>query len=729
MRSRRDFLADFLRRAGCFAVAATLPAAPRVLAALERTADAGGGADAAGRAPRYRFPQGLASGDPTPTSVVLWTRVEAVDGARGPVDVTVQVAETAAFARVVAERTVRATAASDHTVRVVVTGLAPDRRYHYRFVAGARAEGRGDATGVDPARGDATPLVGRTRTAPADDAERPVRLAFVSCQAYEAGFYGAWRTMLNEDLARPEAEQLDFVLHLGDFIYEALGYGGARRIAPFPSGGGRVSTGSGKAWAETHAVTVDDYRHLYRTYLADPDLQAARARWPFVVTWDDHEFSDDAWQGRSSYTLAGEPAQARKLAANQAWFEFVPALLTGAPAVGGAPAEARDFAPATARDAPFAGRDAAGFWQEPNNVAAVGSMTIYRSFRWGRHVELVVGDARSYRSEHPVPPELATALGGTARYLVPQHVARTLDAGRLAADGAPPATLPVAGGAVPNPRRDLPPGTMLGARQKAWWRATMAGTTATWKLWANSVPLMPMRIDVGALLPGADDAVFTIDTWEGYQHERGELLGFLAGRGVTNVVSLTGDNHNHFAGVLVPDFDLPPGDARRRAVGAELATCGVSSTSVWKAFRGSVQPGTPRYALVAWDPARHGRPGPERPALNVTWLWGARAALTLAATGDVRAAQGARDPAHNAHLRYCDASANGYALATAHGDRLEAELVTVEEPLVDRGAAGARVLRRARFVLPAWRAGEEARLALTGVDGTPPFPFDVLASA
>jgi alkaline phosphatase D len=132
---------------------------------------------------------------------------------------------------------------------------------------------------------------------------------------------------------------------------------------------------------------------------------------------------------------------------------------------------------------------------------------------------------------------------------------------------------------------------------------------------------------------------------------------------------------------------------------------------------------------VVDSPAARGQPGPDRPALNVTWLWGARASTVLARTGDVRAAFDARNPRQNPHLRYCDSAANGIATATVYGDRFEAELITVEEPVVDRGAAGARVLRRARFTVPAWRPGQGARVAEPTIAGEPPFPLDALRAA
>lgn len=106
------------------------------------------------------------------------------------------------------------------------------------------------------------------------------------------------------------------MLHLGDFIYEALVYGHARRIDGLPSGGGTPPEWAGGVYA----LTLEDYRFLYKTYLRDPDLQATRARWPFINTWDDHEFSDDCWQSVSTYTNQPLAAQRRRVAANQAWF-------------------------------------------------------------------------------------------------------------------------------------------------------------------------------------------------------------------------------------------------------------------------------------------------------------------------------------------------------------------------------------------------------------------------
>src|SRR5262249_54057450 len=153
-------------------------------------------------------------------------------------------------------------------------------------------------------------------------------------------------------------------------------------VAAFPSGGGTRAD-------VNFAATVDDYRHLYRTFLSDPDLQAARARWPFISIWDDHEFTDDCWQSQANYTIASSTDatdQTRRVAASQAWFEYVPVQLTGADGVTGVASQAKDFTPpATAvKDAKFTDANEDNFVAEPNNVAAIGAITIYRSLRFGK---------------------------------------------------------------------------------------------------------------------------------------------------------------------------------------------------------------------------------------------------------------------------------------------------------------------------------------------------------
>ncbi|GIE86856.1 alkaline phosphatase D family protein [Actinoplanes regularis] len=230
-----------------------------------------GGAALAGTLPAPRisnpFTLGVASGDPLPDAVVIWTRLATrplePTGGMPPVSYPVQwqVAEDSRFARVVRSGTGSAEPGSGHSVHVDVRGLRPGRDYFYRFRSG----------------GHLSP-VGRTRTAP-DESSSPRRLRFAvtSCQSYADGYYEAWRHLVDEDL--------DVVLFLGDYIYEG---------AITSVGGARMDTSL--RLPDTFALatdTLDLYRMRYALYRTDPDLQAAHAAFPWILTWDDHEVHDN----------------------------------------------------------------------------------------------------------------------------------------------------------------------------------------------------------------------------------------------------------------------------------------------------------------------------------------------------------------------------------------------------------------------------------------------------
>lgn len=244
------------------------------------------------------FLHGVASGDPLPDGVLLWTRVtptpDAVPGSgQGPdTTVTWELAEDRGFARTVAHGTTLATAASDHTVKADVRGLRPATAYWFRFTA--------DGV-VSPA--------GRTRTAPAADSAGPgVRFGVVSCANWEAGYFSPYRHLA----ARTD---LDAVLHLGDYIYEyATGaYPEAKYVV--------------RRHEPAHEiVSLADYRTRHGAYKTDPDLQALHAAHPIVAIWDDHEFANDAWSGGAeNHTPGAEGDWAdRVAAAKRAYFEWMP---------------------------------------------------------------------------------------------------------------------------------------------------------------------------------------------------------------------------------------------------------------------------------------------------------------------------------------------------------------------------------------------------------------------
>lgn len=310
------------------------------------------------RVSRTLFPQSIASGDPRPDRVLLWTRI----ASDTPVTLRLQVADDAAFERLRVDRVLPMTTDSDGCLKVRVEDLSPATTYHYRFVAG---DGRNARTSPH----------GRTRTAPAPDADVPVKFAFLSCQDYGGRWYNSLLPLLEEDF--------DFVLHLGDFIYETAGdpqfqqQSDARSISFNDLDGAiRLERGDSAYYA---ARSLDNYRQLHRTYRTDEVLQALLERAPLVAVWDDHEFSDDCWQDVGTYHdgTRDERDRERRRNAEQAYFEYLPVDL-----------ELADGAQLpVVRERLF-----------PN-------LQIWRGLRFGRALDLLVTDYRSARPDHAIPED------------------------------------------------------------------------------------------------------------------------------------------------------------------------------------------------------------------------------------------------------------------------------------------------------------------------------------
>lgn len=235
----------------------------------------------------YPFRLGVASGDPVTDSVVLWTRLapdpfEPLAMEPEPVIVDWLVAEDERMTRKVAAGRAIARPENAFAVHVEARGLAPGRRYFYRFTAGD----------------EASPL-GRTATLPLPGSMPDrLRFAFASCQQYEMGYFGAFR-----DMAEQEP---DIVLHLGDYIYETPWTGGVRR----------------HPWTE--AVDLDGYRAYHALYKLDPALRAAHAAAPWLMIWDDHEVDNDYAGDQSQDYVDPAAFLRRRAAAYKAWFEHLP---------------------------------------------------------------------------------------------------------------------------------------------------------------------------------------------------------------------------------------------------------------------------------------------------------------------------------------------------------------------------------------------------------------------
>jgi len=285
------------------------------------------------------FTLGVASGDPLPDRVVLWTRLAPTPLAGGlagmpddRVDVIWQVASDAQFTRVVSRGTSTAAPANAHAVHVDAAGLDPASDYFYRFTVG-----------------EWTSPVGRTRTTTEPGAAlHRLRLGVVCCQNFGTGHYAAYRHLLDEDL--------DLVVHLGDYIYE-LPLGAAERPV-LPTSVPR---------------SLDEYRLRYASYRADRDLQAAHARYPFLCMWDDHEVTNNyAADTEPDPSASPEAVGARRAAAYRAYWEHLPLRLSPP-------------------DGP--------------------ELTLYRDVTFGRLARLYLLDERQYADEPPCRDTSASDLG------------------------------------------------------------------------------------------------------------------------------------------------------------------------------------------------------------------------------------------------------------------------------------------------------------------------------
>ncbi|MEP9362071.1 alkaline phosphatase D family protein [Nocardioides sp. CN2-186] len=296
-----------------------------------------GAADAATGAARRPFRHGIASGDPLPDAVLIWTRVTPTpastpgSGAGPTVQVRWEVATDRGFRHVVRRGTFTTGASRDHTVKVDVRGLAPATWHYYRFTyAGA------------------TSRVGRTRTAPAHDAKLDhLRLGVVSCANLQAGWFSAYRGLAARD-------DLHAVVHLGDYFYEY--------------GPGQYGYGSDDEDIRPHVpahetLSLADYRQRHAQYKQDTDLQDLHAKYPWVITWDDHEVANDQWKnGAENHNpdLGEGDFHQRRARAHRAYDEWMPVRMDGTARLG-------------------------------------DGDRLYRRIRFGRLAELSMLDLRSYR--------------------------------------------------------------------------------------------------------------------------------------------------------------------------------------------------------------------------------------------------------------------------------------------------------------------------------------------
>jgi alkaline phosphatase D len=652
---------------------------------------------------RDLYPHGVASGDPHSDSVILWTRRPPIAGSRAKT-LTVEIAEDRTFHRVVASAETNVSEESDWTCRVLAAGLKPARVYWYRF---ADEHGLGSR-------------IGRTITAPKGDDGKPVRFAFVSCQNVQQGASTAYRRMIWEDERRSPEERLGFVLHLGDFVYEIVWYSedGSQEVVYARKLRDIVRYPHGEKRRDCYVpTTVDDYRALYRAYLLDPDLQDARAHFPFVCMWDNHEFSWKGWQTQENFGAGIVPAQTRKLAAAQAWFEYQPSRVLKANSAG-----IDKFVPPSVKDAPIHDFDGSGLGLEPGNLAVLNSLKLYRTFKWGRNVELILTDNRTFRSE-PLgdQPGFAAFVPKKFPNGVPAEIVEILDAGRTFSGGHPPDTIEFGGVALPNPRKSAPAQSMLGAEQKAWFLERLRTSKAPWKLWGNTVAMTDWRIDyhnlpsgVGPKWPTEGYALIEDDDWSGYRAERAEILNLVREEKIGGFAVLAGDRHAFTAGVL--SESLPPKAFEPMSV--EFVTGSISAPGYFEAFEYALPKDDPLRFVFVHEPTSG---GPAQDAANFSIMHGVRASLALLKTGDLQQALKESNPEVGPHFSFVDIGGHGYTTVRATAEELEVEFVCIPRPierneLEDGGPLAYRVTHRVKL----WKPGTAPRMERTAQEGTLP---------
>lgn len=456
-----------------------------------------------------RFPQSVASGDPRPNGIVLWTRIRTA--ATGNQRVAYEVAREAdtRFSRPVVRGVATTNAGRDHTVKVQLRRpeLKPFTKYRYRFIHNGLAS-----------------RVGHFKTLPAAGTNvSKVRFGFVSCQDYTNGYYNAYHHLNQEG-------DLDFVVHLGDYMYETVGSdsfqggGPPERGFTFPDGG-------------NEALTLRDYRFTYKKYREDGNLRRMHEKYAVIQVWDDHEFANDAYQiyapdeGGTDATPSRNPA--RREAATRAWAEYNPVGVSYEAARG-----------------------------------PLDEIVIYRTFDFGNLMQLVMTDQRLYRDGPPAGNET------TDRYVTPGTGAEEAEGRTMLGVGAP-----------------TTPDGLTRPDQLGYFLNKMTNSTKKWKIWGNEVTFQQLKVantflGQNNVLPtvnpaNAPEGVYvTLDQWDGYQAERRWITREIRDRNVRNFVTITGDIHSYIAGYIKEDYDNPVSTGANRPIGVELVCGSITSSNL-----------------------------------------------------------------------------------------------------------------------------------------------------
>jgi alkaline phosphatase D len=366
------------------------------------------------------FPDGVASGDPTPSGITLWTRLGEQEG-KG--SIRLEVARDKGFSRVVARKDIATSADIGHTAKARIGKLPAGSRFYYRFeTAGSHSP------------------VGRFQTAFPSDAREPIRFGVISCQEFTFGYFNAHALLAKEDV--------DFVINAGDYIYSDVGLD-----PPIGVRKGNFTTSEGRF----SAFTVEEYREHYQRAKSDSNMRKVHATFPMISLWDDHEVQNNYSGGDpSGGAVTGDPYSVeRRNNGYKAFFEQMPTFPSKSP------------------------------------------FRLYHKASFGKLIDLFVLDERQYRAKNPCGDKAGPACDG-----------------------------------LDDPR------AFLGSSQLAFAKSGIDKSKAKWKVIANQVVMMPIKLN--------ETDYDGFDAWQGFPVERESLLRVV--EDVPNVVFVTGDYHAFIAG-------------------------------------------------------------------------------------------------------------------------------------------------------------------------------------
>lgn len=516
------------------------------------------------------FPLSVASGGPTDSGAILWTKLDP-DACKPSEPTYVQVAQSEGFADPIFEGQIQSDkikAENNLVIKADLDGELPsDEHLYYRFH-----------------HAGTTSQTGRCRTLPkADTSPERARLAVVVCQRFQHGYYPAYNYIADEDV--------DYIVHLGDQIYEYAG------DSPLEGRSIELPSGHDIAWG------LEDFRHLWETYRGDDFFQRALEQHTLIPTWDDHEIvnnpywdyeNDRPWSDDHPRNDDDEFMTQLFIEGIKAWWEYNPARVE----------------------------------YNPDADHLHDRIRMWRSIEFGDLFELAMTDERLFRS---LPP------GGD-------------DAGQRQW-GIPPNA----------PERDDGDRTMLGFNQRKWFLDTLKEADVTWKVWGNEVALSEF------LMSFEDDEQFArnYDAWDGYEHERKEIMGQLTHFGIDNFLTFTGDWHVSLVAHLMLDYEKAvqrtPIPSQEDLVGVEFMTPAISSSGWSSDF---------------WGIEDRTRIESESPRLtNETWK-------------EVV-------PEENPHFEFIDVKYNGYSIAEFSPEDFTWTTYAVDDT-VDRPGAARGVLRKYR---------------------------------